>query len=88
MSPWASERTTDSHPVSFLNMLGATDKPKSNTRGPDFSRPPPPVPEITEAEAENEEFFRKRYEAECEEIEEIDLGPDFVYPSQRAFENI
>ena len=85
MSPWVSERSTDSHPVSFLNMVGATEKPKSKSGSPDFSQPPP-VQAPTEEETENEEFFGKRYKEECQEIEEIDLGPDFVYPSQRAFE--
>ena len=89
-SPWASATSPSTHPVSFLKMVGATemDKEKRNSRivRPDFSRPPPDLPETDEEEDENCEYFRKMFEEECEEIEEFDLGPDFVYPSQKAFD--
>ena len=32
--------------------------------------------------------FRARYEQENEEAEEIDLGPDFVYPSRRTIRKV
>ena len=69
-------------------MVDAKEKEKRSDRPrlPDFSRPPPPWPEPEEEEDESCVYFRKRYEQECVEVEEVDLGPDFVYPSQQAFE--
>ena len=89
-SPWASARSHSTHPVSFLKMVGATEKEKEKRypriARPDFSRHPPNHTETDEEEDENCEYFRKLFEEECEEIEEVDLGPDFVYPSQKAFD--
>ena len=87
-SPWASTRSTPIHPARFLAMLGAAEKKKSSAEQspPDFSRPPPAIPEETEEEDECYKHFERMYEEECEEIEEVDLGPDFVYPTQKAFD--
>ena len=73
-SPWASRSSPADHPISFLDMVGATEKEKVSQRAqlPDFSRPPPALPE-EEEEDESLAYFKRMYEEECEEIEEIDL---------------
>ena len=69
-------------------MVDAKEKEKVSPRYqfPDFSQPPPAWPEPEEEEDESCAYFRKRYEQESEEVQEVDLGPDFVYPSQKAFD--
>ena len=86
-SPWVSTRSTPVYPARFLAMLGAAEKKKATTTStPDFLTPPPPIPEDTEEDDECYRHFEKLYEEECQEVEEVDLGPDFVYPTQRAFD--
>ncbi len=90
-SPWASARSPSQHPVSFIKMVGATEKgkerrPALRPRRSNASRPQTDVSETDDDEDESLEYLKKMYEDECEEIEEIDLGPDFVYPSQKAFD--
>ena len=89
-SPWASARSPANHPVSFIKMVGAKEKEKEkwipHTRRQERSRPPPDLSETDGEEDESLEYFKKMYEDECEEIKEMDLGPDFIYPSQKAFD--
>ena len=86
-SPWATASDPQPRPASFKSMREQRTEPKlpfcqTKTRRPYRYA----LDQEDDDEAEDEEYFRTRYEQENEEAEEIDLGPYFVYPSKKTFE--
>ena len=76
-------------PSSFRNMTDERDKPKTPFYFPDFSRPPAPIPPRPKKKKRSAcyERFRKRYEKENQNVDSVDLRPDFEYPNQETFDD-
>ena len=85
-SPWATASEPQPRPASSKSMLEQRTEPKTPFYVTNTRRHPRYAREEEEEEAEDDEFFRARYEQENEEVEEIDMGPYFVYPSKKTFE--